>query len=263
MTSRILSGTAGLPGYAAGTKPSQQAKWLAELAADVTRRNKLAKARTTSDHTRQLAVTAVELAALEHPGSKADAAKLASMRKALGSWEATTLAPISLLNKEITLLRTLTGNPSAVKYGGPGPAPVTPPDTTDTGSTDPGTAATTPAPPAGPAPGTPVLAVTGGSVAPVLPGAPWSGGAVAPLPARSRSWYGGGGPYAGTAPPGGYGSGAEQGIPAALIAELRAMHASMVMMHKGIVGAVEKVAPGVASGVNRGLNGLARSVVTL
>lgn len=260
MTSRILSGMAGMPGYAAGTKPTaQQAKWLAELAADVARRDKLAKARTTSDHARQLAVTAVELLALQHPASKADAKKLAAMRKALGSWEATTLAPISLLNKEITLLRTLTGNPSALKYGGPGPAPVTPPDATDTGSTDPGTTA---AAPAGPAPGTPVLAVTGGSVAPVLPGAsPWSGAAA--LPPRPQSWYGGGpvaGPFAGAAPrPGrGYGGGDAGPGNAELLAELKALRQGLA----AVEAAVGKVAPGVAQGVNRGLNGLARGVVS-
>lgn len=251
MTSRILSGTIGMPGYAAGTKPSpQQAKWLAELARDVASRDKLAVARTRSDHARQLALTAEELAVLQHPHSKADARKLAAARGALGKWEARSLAPISFLNKEITLLRTLTGNPDAVKYGGPGAvaaaaaAAAADAAAAATGDASAGTAAA----PSGPAPGIPVTAVgaIGGPMA-------WPG-ALPPPPSTAYA-----GPVAGVgAPsgqPGGGCAGGQMSGQDALISEIRAMH-------RGIIAAVSRVAPGVSAGTAQALNGLARGVVS-
>jgi len=306
-TARILSAGlfAGLPGYAAGTKPHphpkpkpkpdpQQVRWLAELARDVARRDKLAVARTRSDHRRQLALTAEELTALQHPHSKADAKRVAADRRALGLWEARSLAPIRLLNREIALLRTLTHDPDAVRYGGPGTvaaaaraaaaakaaakkaaaadaASAAADAAAAAGSGSPGAAA---APPVGPPPAFYAGAggaggfIGPGSPAPAVPGGPgqWGGAAAGPgwLAGRLPHWYAGGsggGPMAMPGPPAGYGYGDGGGQPAAQ-AGMQDMVAAVRAMHADIVAAVARVAPGVAQGVSRGLDSMARGVVT-
>lgn len=140
MTSRILSGSLGLPGYASGTpvqapgKPAPKkpkpltpaeklkAARLKELAALVVKVNKLVKTRNKTINTDTLAIDAQELYNLQHPKDKAAVKKLAGMHKTLSKYEARTEGPIGRDEQEINLLRVLTGHPYGAKYAGP-PAP--------------------------------------------------------------------------------------------------------------------------------------------
>lgn len=124
-TRKIIGGGMGRHGYATGTpvkapvkKPNpNQAKWLKELAADVTKENKLVAARTK--HRKQLAlgIYQAELYDIQHPHDKKGPVRLKALDKANTAYLTASGKPIALLQKEVSLLRALTGEPKGAKYG--------------------------------------------------------------------------------------------------------------------------------------------------
>jgi hypothetical protein len=193
MTSKVLSGAIGMPGYAAGTKPKPltaaqkaaqklKAQRLAELAKLVALAAKQTTARDKTIKSRNLVIDAAELYDLQHPKDKAGPKRLAALRKSLNTFAAASAKPINTEHAEIRLLRSLTGMPADKKYGGPGPAPKpaaddTSTDDTSTGDTSTGdssTAAATPPPRALPIPT--FLSGAGGEGGFVAPGVSASSG---------------------------------------------------------------------------------------
>lgn len=190
------------PGIGTGT----QAQMLAELAKAVTGLASLKKTATKKLATLQKPVDEDELYLLEHPGlsKSAKAAVEAKEKKdkaALAKYRKTVTGQETTLQDEISLLRSLTGEPTATKYGGAGDTTT---GTGDSGTGDSGgTTTTAPTPPGqfvGTLPGAPGsyggADITGGGTGGLGPGdtgtgVPGAPGAVTLPPA------GGGGIYTG------------------------------------------------------------------
>lgn len=142
------AGTGPLPpGIGKGTK----AQNLAELAKYVTQLAALKKKATAELAKLNIPVEQDELYLLQHPGlgagKKASVeAALTAAKKKVAAYRKTTGAQETTLSDEITILRSLTGEPSGTKYGGA--APTAPdPGTGDGGTAGGGT--TTSGPPPG------------------------------------------------------------------------------------------------------------------
>jgi hypothetical protein len=120
VTERVLSGTVAMPGYASGTTRKSE---LASLARKVTDLDRLDK--TEAAHVRTLTrpIDVAELYLLEHPHLSPAERKVRqlvvqSREDVLHAYQKRINAQKRTLNKEIALLRALTGYPAGKKYGG-------------------------------------------------------------------------------------------------------------------------------------------------
>lgn len=151
-------------------KGSTKAQDLAELAKLVTDLGSLKKKATAHIATLRKPIDEEELYLLQHPNIKASTksaieAEIKKREAAVTKYRKTTAAQETKYQDEISLLRTLTGNPAAAKYGGAGAASTT--GTGDSGTADSGSG--TSAAPSGPPPG---------QFVGTLPAPPSSGGAL-------------------------------------------------------------------------------------
>jgi hypothetical protein len=269
LSGTTISGTGGNmgfgvpPGFAAGGKVGkhepdpQRQKWLAMLARDVklleADQKRAAKRRTGLRHS----VEIEELWFLTHPhvkrGSiawKEQERALRNARMRLRDFNRHEAARERILTRKIALLRDLTGYPRGAKYGGPG-APAPP-------GLDGGDGGAGPGGPAGPPPIPPPMPAW--MVAAGL-GAPAAAGPAAVTVSRYTGPDTAGGfaapaaePLAGRIPAGraaggmgGFGGFAELAV-------------ALRLMTREMTGAVNRVAPGVAVGVDRSLNSMSARV---